>query len=53
MAKDEGRQLQALINEALCEYVERKQSSSPRKHVMKALDESLVQYDKLYQKLAQ
>jgi hypothetical protein len=52
MAQAEGRQLQALIDEALSEYVERKQGSAPRRHVLKALDESLLQYDDLYRKLA-
>jgi hypothetical protein len=51
MAKAEGRQLQILIDEALREYVERKRGSSPRRHVLSALDESLLQYDDLYMKL--
>ena len=52
MAQAEGRQLQALIDEALREYVGRKQGSPPRRHVLSALDESLLQYDDLYRKLA-
>lgn len=53
MAQTEGRQLQALIDEALREYVERKQGSVPRRRVMSALDDSLLQYDDLYRKLAE
>lgn len=53
MAQAEGRQLQALIDEALRGYVERKQGGSPRRHVLSALDESLLQYDDLYRKLAE
>lgn len=52
MAKVEGRQLQALVNDALQEYVIRKQNQTPRPHVMRALDESLLQYDELYKELA-
>jgi predicted transcriptional regulator len=53
LARAEGRQLQALIDEALREYVERKQGGTPRRRVMAALDESLLQYDDLYRKLAE
>lgn len=53
MAQAEGRQLQALIDEALREYVNRKQGNAPRRHVMSALDDSLLQYDDLYRKLAE
>lgn len=52
MASLEGRQLQALVDEALREYVERKRGNAPRKHVMQALDASLLEYDELYRKLA-
>ena len=44
MAQAEGRQLQSLIDEALREYVQRKQGTVPRRHVLSALDESLLQY---------
>lgn len=52
MAGDEGRQLQALVDEALREYVERKCGASPRKHVMQALQASVTEYDKLYKDLS-
>ena len=52
MAQTEGRQLQALVDEALREYVTRKQGLTPREHVMRALDASLLQYEDLYRELA-
>jgi predicted transcriptional regulator len=53
LARAEGRQLQAVIDEALREYAERKKEKAVRSHVMIALDASLSQYDDLYQRLAQ
>jgi hypothetical protein len=52
IAGDEGRQLQSLVNEALCEYVERKQGKAPRKHVMQALQASMGRFDGLYRELS-
>ena len=52
IAGDEGRQLQSLVDEALREYVERKQGKAPRKHVMQALQASMSQFDGLYQELS-
>ena len=53
MANQEGRQLQALVDEALRDYVERKHSHTPRQQVVEALQASITQYDELYKKLAQ
>ena len=53
MAQAEGRQLQALIDEAQREHVEGKQGNAPRRHVMSARDDSLLQYDELYRKLSE
>jgi len=53
IAKTEGRQLQALIDEALRDYVEHKNSNLPRKQVLQALHDSIEQFDALYKKLAQ
>jgi hypothetical protein len=53
IADKEGKQLQALIDEALREYIERKQGIFPRKHVMQALQTSLTRHDGLYRKLAE
>ena len=52
IAASEGRQIQALVDEALREYIERKQSTSPRKHVMQALQGSMDKYGSLYKELA-
>jgi len=53
MSQTEGCQLQVLIDEALRDYVERKQGNSPRCHVMSALDDSLIEHDDLFRKLAE
>ncbi|MDL2290787.1 hypothetical protein LJC09_01605 [Desulfovibrio sp. OttesenSCG-928-F20] len=52
MAAQEGRQIQALVDEALREYIERKNSRSPRVHVLDALHRSMAGYDDLYRELA-
>lgn len=52
LANSEGRQIQALLDEALREYLQRKQKNSPRKTVMAAFNASLEEYDSLYQELA-
>ncbi|MCL1860273.1 MAG: hypothetical protein FWG52_01885 [Proteobacteria bacterium] len=52
IAGQEGRQLQALVDEALRDYIEQKQGKSPRLHVMQAMRDSMVQYDSLYRELA-
>jgi hypothetical protein len=52
IAGDEGRQLQSLVDEALREYVERKQGNAPRRHVVQALQASMGQFDALYQELS-
>lgn len=51
LATNEGRHIQALVDEALREYLERKQGA--RTHVMQAFQNSMVKYDSLYKKLAQ
>ena len=52
IAGDEGRQLQALVDEALRDYIEQKQGNAPRKRVMQALHDSMAQYDSLYRELS-
>lgn len=52
LARKEGRQFQALLDEAMRDYLERKQSGRARKHVIAAYEESLVKFDKLYAELA-
>lgn len=52
IASDEGRQIQALVDEALRDYIERKRTDRPRKHVMQAFRDSIAQYDSVYRELA-
>jgi hypothetical protein len=53
LARDEGRQVQALVGEALTDLIEKRRLGQPRKHVMAAYRSSLGLYDKLYKKLAE
>jgi hypothetical protein len=53
LAEKEGRQLQALIDEALTDLLEKRRSGRPRSHVMDAYQRSLARYGELYKKLAQ
>lgn len=52
LARKEGRPLQALVDEALADLVERRTNGSPRTHVMGAYRQSHEQYSELYKKLA-
>jgi hypothetical protein len=52
IADQEGRQLQAVISDAMREYLARRQRQSPRRNVLEAFQESLKQRDQLYRKLA-
>ena len=52
MSADEGRHLQAILDEALREYIASKQTGAPRKRVMSALQLSMAEYDSLYKALA-
>ena len=52
IAGEEGRQLQSLVDEALREYVERKQGKAPLRHVVQALHASMGQFDALYRELS-
>jgi len=53
LAEKEGRQLQALIEEALNDLLEKRRTGGPRPHVMEAYRRSLAQYGEVYKKLAQ
>jgi hypothetical protein len=53
IAREEGRQVQTLIDEALADLIEKRRLDKPRKHVMAAYRSSLQRYGKLYNKLAQ
>ena len=52
LAKGEGRQLQALMDEALADLIEKHKNAKPRAHVMGAYLASHEKYGPLYKKLA-
>ena len=53
LAKSEGRQLQALVDEALADLIEKRRQAHPRPHVMAAYRGSHARFGPLYKKLAQ
>jgi len=53
LAEKEGRQLQALVDEALADLIEKRKKSAPRAHVMGAYLASHEKYAPLYKKLAE
>lgn len=53
IAQSEGRQLQALVDEALADLIEKRKHGSPRAHVMAAYQGSLEKFGSLYKKLAE
>jgi hypothetical protein len=53
LATSEGRQLQALVDEALADLIEKHQNARPRSHVMGAYLASHEKYGPLYKKLAE
>jgi hypothetical protein len=52
IAQQEGRQLQALVDEALADLIEKRKNTRPRPHVMAAYLASHEKYGELYKKLA-
>jgi hypothetical protein len=52
LAQKEGRQLQALVEEALADLIEKRKQGRPRANVMTAYQGSHKRYGSLYQKLA-
>ena len=52
IAQQEGRQLQALVDEALADLIEKRKQAKPRSHVMGAYLSSHDKYAELYKKLA-
>jgi len=53
IAKDEGRQLCALVDEAFTDLIEKRKQAKPRSHAMAAYKASVKQFDHLYKKLAE
>jgi hypothetical protein len=52
LAQQEGRQLQALVEEALADLLEKRKNGRPRPGVMAAYQSSHERYGTLYKKLA-
>ena len=53
LAGQEGRQLQALVEEALADLIEKRKKTNPRPHVMATYLASHEKYGPLYKKLAE
>jgi hypothetical protein len=53
LAREEGRQFQAVVEEALREWVERKRSEQPRPEVVAHLKATIERNRELYRRLAQ
>ena len=53
LAEKEGRQLQALVDEAFADLIEKRSKITPRAHVMAAYLASHEKYGPLYKKLAE
>ena len=53
LAQREGRQIQALVDEALTDLIEKRRGTNPRAHVMKAYQGSHAEFGELYKKLAE
>jgi hypothetical protein len=52
IAENQGRQFQAVLDEALRDYIDRQPKDRPRRHVMASLASSLEEFDSLYRELA-
>jgi hypothetical protein len=53
LAQNEGRQLQALVDEALVDLIEKHKNLRPRPHVMGAYQASHERFGPLYKRLAE
>ncbi|TXI35533.1 MAG: hypothetical protein E6Q59_10805 [Nitrosomonas sp.] len=52
IAESEGRPIQEILNEALREYIERKEKGQSHRQAMDAFAQSLSEFDQLYRELA-
>jgi hypothetical protein len=52
IAAEEGRQFQAVLDEALSDWLERKREESPRPEVIAHVKASIARHRKLYEELA-
>jgi len=53
LARKEGRQLQAMVDEALADLIDKRTNATARPHVMSAYLASHERYRSLYKKLAE
>ncbi|HRN18796.1 MAG: hypothetical protein WC972_11180 [Trueperaceae bacterium] len=53
LARSEGRQIQALVDEALSDLLEKRRQEKPRPHAMAAYQASHERFGDLYKKLAE
>ena len=52
IAEAEGRQFQAVLDEALRDFIEGRKKGQPRRHVLEAFARSINEFDQLYRELA-
>ncbi len=52
IAETQGRLFQAVLDEALRDYIDRQQKQRPRRHVMTSFASSVDEFDGLYRELA-
>jgi hypothetical protein len=52
IAAREGRQFQAVLGDAMREYLAHKRQQAPRRNVLEAFHDSLKEHDDLYRSLA-
>lgn len=52
IATREGRQFQAVLGDAMREYLARKRQQAPRRNVLEAFDASVREREELYRSLA-
>lgn len=52
IAESQSRQFQAVLDEALDNYIDRQQKERPRRHVIASFASSLDGFDSLYRELA-
>jgi predicted transcriptional regulator len=52
IATREGRQFQAVLGDAMRDYLDHKRQVAPRRNVLEAFQESLRERDELYRSLA-
>jgi hypothetical protein len=53
LAEREGRQLHALVDEALADLIEKRKNGKPRPHVIGTFHATLEKYSSVYKKLAE